>query len=269
MLRRTGLKPAFTLVEVLVVIGIVAVLAAILLPVLAAARASGHRGACISNQRQISAAIQLYAQAYDEHFPPVQSIRFQTPYQAYWYLLLHPYVQDRCLFACPADTVKPDLSLQGSPSELFFAITPTAVSYGFNEFLGGLVNVDFPALSRSGPLANKTLAQVARPSATVLLADVGATAIQGAEPTAWPQKRDGGGGRTGLVDATVGGATDPVAGGPSAPLPRHSGRAVVLFADGHAKALRLETFFTMPGEVAPGETQPGLSPCFRPEKGCR
>jgi prepilin-type processing-associated H-X9-DG protein/prepilin-type N-terminal cleavage/methylation domain-containing protein len=268
MQRGTGLKPAFTLVEVLVVIGIVAVIAAILFPVLAAARTAGHRAACISNQRQIGAAIQLYAQDHDEHFPLVESISFRTGYEAYWYLLLHPYVRDRSLFACPADTVKPDLSLQGSPPELFFAITPTAVSYGFNKFIGGVVLGDAPDRPGS-PLPNKTLGEVTRPSGTVLLSDVGAVAIRGVEPAAWPQRPKGGGPRTVLADASSG-ATDPDPSvvGPSAPLPRHSGRAVVLFADGHAKALRVETFFTMPGEVAPGETQPGLSPCFRPEKGC-
>jgi prepilin-type N-terminal cleavage/methylation domain-containing protein/prepilin-type processing-associated H-X9-DG protein len=268
--RRTGLKPAFTLVEVLVVIGIVAVVAAILLPVLAAARAAGHRAACISNQKQVGAAILLYAQDYDDHFPPVESIRFRTPYEAYWYLLLHPYVRDRSLFACPADTVKPDLSLQGSPPELFFAITPTAVSYGFNKFLGGVIWLDAPGID-SNPYLNKTLGDVTRPSVTVLLADVGAIAVRGVEPTAWPQRPRGGGGRTVLEDANSSGNVmdpDPRVVGPSAPLPRHGGRAVIVFADGHAKALRLETFFTMPGEVAPGETQPGLSPCFRPEKGC-
>jgi prepilin-type N-terminal cleavage/methylation domain-containing protein len=79
MQRRTGLKPAFTLIEFLFVIGIVAVIAAISFPLLAAARAAGHRTACISNQRQIGAAILLYAQNYDEHFPPVESISFRTP----------------------------------------------------------------------------------------------------------------------------------------------------------------------------------------------
>jgi prepilin-type processing-associated H-X9-DG protein len=253
------------------VIGIVAVVAAILLPVLVAARAAGHRAVCISNQRQIGAAILLYAQNYDEHFPPVESSNFRAGYEAYWYLLLHPYVRDRSLFACPADSVKPDLSLQGSPPDLFFAITPTAVSYGFNKFLGGLVCTGAPEGMRS-PFLNKTLGEVTRHSATVLLADVGAIAVRGVEPRAWPERRKGGGGRTVLEDANSSGNVmdpDPRVVGPSAPLPRHGGRAVVVFADGHAKALRLETILTMPGEVAPGETEPGLSPCFRPEKGCR
>jgi len=51
---------AFTLVELLVVIGIIAVLAALLLPVLARGKLSAQRAACQSNLRQLGIATQLY-----------------------------------------------------------------------------------------------------------------------------------------------------------------------------------------------------------------
>jgi prepilin-type N-terminal cleavage/methylation domain-containing protein/prepilin-type processing-associated H-X9-DG protein len=54
---RTG----FTLVELLMVIAIVALLAALLLPALAAAKDRGRRAACVSNLRQIGLAIRSYA----------------------------------------------------------------------------------------------------------------------------------------------------------------------------------------------------------------
>jgi prepilin-type N-terminal cleavage/methylation domain-containing protein/prepilin-type processing-associated H-X9-DG protein len=60
---------AFTLVELLVVIGIIALLISILLPALSKARESANRVACLSNQRQIFLAMAMYAGANRDFLP--------------------------------------------------------------------------------------------------------------------------------------------------------------------------------------------------------
>lgn len=59
----------FTLVELLVVMAIVAMLAAVLLPVLAKARESARITRCSANLQQIGHAVSLYQQDYDDLFP--------------------------------------------------------------------------------------------------------------------------------------------------------------------------------------------------------
>ncbi|HZZ44674.1 MAG TPA: prepilin-type N-terminal cleavage/methylation domain-containing protein [Tepidisphaeraceae bacterium] len=62
-------QPAFTLVELLVVIGLIGLLIALLLPALAGARRASKQLACLSNLRQWGAGVQLYAIANHGYLP--------------------------------------------------------------------------------------------------------------------------------------------------------------------------------------------------------
>src|SRR5579862_4938676 len=97
-------RPAFTLVEILVVIAVVAILAAILFPVFAQAREKSRQSACLSNMRQIAAGIAMYRQDWDgagpfAGWPPGPHWEFNvhvpgSHYELEWQITIQPYLKN-------------------------------------------------------------------------------------------------------------------------------------------------------------------------------
>jgi len=86
---RTTSRKAFTLVELLVVIGIIAVLIAILLPALNKARIQARTLSCLANIRQITMAARLYAMDNNDWLPPGDNSPSGADYN--WPLAMAPY----------------------------------------------------------------------------------------------------------------------------------------------------------------------------------
>jgi prepilin-type N-terminal cleavage/methylation domain-containing protein/prepilin-type processing-associated H-X9-DG protein len=115
---KTHARRAFTLIEILIVIAIIALLAAILFPVFSRARESARRSSCASNLKQLALGMIQYAQDYDERLPFLSTRPYlkisdgsavatcsstsSTCVKPYWPDLLDPYVKDSQIFNDPS-----------------------------------------------------------------------------------------------------------------------------------------------------------------------
>jgi prepilin-type N-terminal cleavage/methylation domain-containing protein/prepilin-type processing-associated H-X9-DG protein len=115
---------AFTLIELLVVIALIALLAALLLPVLGRAKESGRATVCLSNLHQIGLALQLYVQDYRNHLPYMRDRSLTTTNELPGPdLVLSNYLGNIHVLQCPSDA-----------QNLF---QTTGSSYSWNSLLNG------------------------------------------------------------------------------------------------------------------------------------
>lgn len=134
-------RKAFTLVELLVVIGIIALLIAILLPILERAREAARRVKCASNLRQIGLAMRLYYQDFKQYprtaWDPARGavcwMGYRDPERGdsdsgtpnnvtgAYYLLVRRRYAPLDLFICPsaAEPVRARAPIDGRPDVVF------------------------------------------------------------------------------------------------------------------------------------------------------
>lgn len=135
---RTGPR-AFTLVELLIVIAIIAILAGMLLPALSQAKREALSTSCKNNQRQLSLALQLYSTEHNDFLPlnnyvydvadktPIFRTNSWAPGLAPYDLttsnlqagVFYPYLRSTAIFLCPSDQSRvrnyDDTPLRGAP----------------------------------------------------------------------------------------------------------------------------------------------------------
>src|SRR4051812_19915023 len=137
--RHAGVGNAFTLIELLIVIAVIAILATILFPVFARARENARRSSCQSNLKQIGLGIQQYAQDYDEimvrawyDYPASSGIYGYLPESNYkWEDVIQPYIKSTEVFNCPSDSFSVTKRYTFPPSNR--STNKQFGSYGIND----------------------------------------------------------------------------------------------------------------------------------------
>jgi prepilin-type N-terminal cleavage/methylation domain-containing protein len=181
----------FTLVEMLVVIAVIAILAALLLPPILAAKRKAQRTTCITNLRQIAMGVRMYSDDSQDASPSpnwagLPSTNVPSLYSGYKALMKN-YVglngasstQDK-LFKCPADTFYPNWIISPAAFPIHFVQKSLHddpswdfSSYAFN---GGdnLAHTFFKTTVTNPGLGGVKLSSVKHPARTVLVTEIAA-----------------------------------------------------------------------------------------------
>ena len=154
------MRNGFTIIELLVVIGIVAALAGMALPAYQRVAENGRATSCVANLRQLGVALNLYLAEHDATMPPLDAARNDKSQEVSTIdTVLNSYANDARVFACPSDKQglstrtgtsyfwNSALSLQHLASLNFFAIADVthipvlSDKEGFHPYTENKVNI--------------------------------------------------------------------------------------------------------------------------------
>jgi prepilin-type processing-associated H-X9-DG protein len=197
----------FTLIEILIVIGLLMLLMGLFAPALVRAQEQARRLKCLNNMRQIGLAVHVYAQYFDGYFPPSSCQAHGEVEEASWWLeSLQPYGGGSLVYRCPSDRAGNFVDWENPPPPAERA-SMRWCSYKTNG------RMDLPPYNR--------ISAIPRPCDTVYVCESPESAV-GADhvhPRRWMSFEE--------VKADV--AFD-----------RHGATSNFLFADGHVEAMALE-----------------------------
>jgi prepilin-type N-terminal cleavage/methylation domain-containing protein/prepilin-type processing-associated H-X9-DG protein len=231
LIERCRARKAFTLIELLVVITIIAVLAALLLPVFSSIRKRAKSLVCMNNLRQIGMGMLTYVSENKGVFPSQQAWLYEIPKyctakayicpaKPYWKNPDPPYQQFKC-WLDPADAPTTDdgsdLGNLGDTSKSQWRQTGP---FGYNAwFLGKRPGLEF-----------QKIGNIKFPSTMIMFADgTYAKITSGIMPqtyTLWYPWRN---------STTFEGVGDP-----------HDGKANIVFVDGHVGSYKATDINTNP-----------------------
>jgi prepilin-type N-terminal cleavage/methylation domain-containing protein len=255
-LRLAQKARGFTLVELLVVIGVIAVLIALLMPALNAARRAAQSAGCLSNLRPISAAVFLYAADYEGTMPIQISIGYTDVSHLVWnysdnmgmdpnhydeaYTLLayldHTYLKNPTVFTCPA--ADPDGFFDPAYPYDYYS-SPYGVAAG-GCYDGAVFSYATQTNTSGYPTTFKStwlrLAMIVHPDQRLMVADKGGTrfGVGDGGPNTWMDIRRGNGGylwTNGGVDSTARHGGEPA----SSTNWNVNGKVNFVCADGHTE----------------------------------
>ena len=113
------MKRAFTIIELLIVVAIIAILAAVLFPVFARAKEAAKKSACTSDMHQVGMALTMYVADSDERLPDRRDLKTSLGYRPWtswppsdpragWAaIVLEPYGREKDIWSCASLTGAP------------------------------------------------------------------------------------------------------------------------------------------------------------------
>ncbi|HEX8372367.1 MAG TPA: prepilin-type N-terminal cleavage/methylation domain-containing protein [Chthoniobacterales bacterium] len=218
---------AFTLIELLVVISIIAVLAAILLPVISRSQEGARSVKCQANLKQIGVALTLFTNENNNILPNSSyggAAAESNSGNAYkWMDAIFPYAPNEKIFLCPSDT---------------------GAKYTYAKKLGGRTSTDYGSYGLNGAYRDAGDGQTPPRSAAYTV-----TRLHLEEPstTVWvtdTNNRQESNGSFGFSWANAGANPSITSGEPrqlEKIIERHRGTTNALFCDGHVETRKLET----------------------------
>ncbi len=173
-------RQAFTLVELLVVISIIAIIAGLLLPALSKARRQAKSTVCKNNLRQMGLATVLYVEDNEDRLPYAWGVSHNANTNNFQTLLIPYVLKDKFnadqntrdsdfaknVFRCPTrlkeNHYRSNIDYPGTGN-------PWKISYGMNQY----TSLNFPVPGGGFPSAKTAKhCTVANPAATMLIADL-------------------------------------------------------------------------------------------------